>query len=101
VFRFFEQFAHAQVERGTAEFERIIQGAVDFDIKPAVDPAPQEIEREAVDHQDRDDGQTDEHDNEAQGQARAVLASPELTHQAPYVDRDQGDERQQADGIED
>ena len=66
---FFQRLALAQVERATAEFQRILQRLFNPDIKPAVDTFMDEIEREVIHDTDRDDGQQDKDEDHARGQA--------------------------------
>ena len=95
-----EHFAHAQIQGGPAEFQRILETLIDLDVEPAIDPPLQEMQREAVDQCHRGHGQHRKDPGQPQRQARARHVLAVQANQPDQVVQNQEGQRAQADGAE-
>ena len=85
--------AHAQIQRGARQHQRIVQALLHLDLKPAVDAAIQELQREQIHDEQRRDHQRAENGNRARRQARAGNVRAIVAHELPDLAREQRDER--------
>ena len=92
--------AHAQVERGARQRQRVFQAFADLDVEPAVDAAVEEHDGEIEHEQQRHHRQRRRHPHHARFQARADHALAPVADQLHEAAADQDQQHQQAGDVD-
>ena len=95
-----ELLAHARLERGTGQHQRVVEALADLDVEPAVDAAVQELHREEVHEQDRQRGQHAEDPHHARLEARADHVPAPVAHQLRELGAEQAHQHHQAGHVD-
>ncbi len=93
-------FALADLERSARETERVVQPLLHLDVKPAVDAAIEELEREQIHDDQRHDHEHSEDRDGARREARAGDVIPIIANELQKLARDQRTQRDHAHQIQ-
>ena len=96
-----EQIAHARVEGGAAEVQRVVECLLDAHVEPGIDALAEKLERKGVDDDHRGYRKGDEECRDAPRETCSGLALPHLPGEAVEVVSDEHRKREQSRHVDD